>query len=66
MGSLAIYCTILHGEQQSAEHTQMRRAGNVASVGGSKNALNVLVANPEVQRPLLRPIRKWEDSCGSG
>ncbi|KAJ4438385.1 hypothetical protein ANN_14330 [Periplaneta americana] len=41
---------------------RLRWAGHVARMGESKNAYRVLVARPEVKRPLGRPRRRWEDN----
>jgi hypothetical protein len=39
----------------------MRLAGHVAH-GRKDNLYNVLVENPEGERPLGRPRRRWEDN----
>jgi hypothetical protein len=35
-------------------------AGHVARIGKT-NAYNIFVGKPEVEKPLRRPRRKWED-----
>jgi hypothetical protein len=40
----------------------MRLTGNVARIGEKKNAYRILVGNPEENRPLGRPGRRWVDS----
>ena len=39
----------------------MRLAEHVARMGERRGACGVLVGNPEGNRPLARPRRKWED-----
>jgi hypothetical protein len=38
---------------------RMRWAGDVAQMGEKRNSFRLLVRNPEVKRPLLRPRRRW-------
>jgi hypothetical protein len=40
---------------------RMRWTGHVARMGEGRNVYRVLVGNPEGQRPLGRPRRRWED-----
>jgi hypothetical protein len=40
---------------------RMRWAGHAARLGDEKNVYQVLVGNPEVDRQLGRPRRRWED-----
>jgi hypothetical protein len=40
----------------------MRRAGHVARMGTRRGVYGILVGNPEGQRPLGRPRRRWEDN----
>jgi hypothetical protein len=39
----------------------MRWAGHVARIGGKRNAYRILVGKSEINRPLQRPRRRWED-----
>jgi hypothetical protein len=39
----------------------MRWTGHVARIGEDRKVYKVLVGNPEGNRPLGRPRRKWED-----
>jgi hypothetical protein len=41
---------------------RMRWAGHVARMGEERGAHRVLVEKPEGERPLGRPIRRWEDN----
>jgi hypothetical protein len=41
---------------------RMRRAGDVARIGETRNAYNILVGKPEGKRPFGRPRRRWEDN----
>jgi hypothetical protein len=41
---------------------RMRWAGHVAQIGEKRNAYRLLVGNPERQKPLRRPRRRWEDN----
>jgi hypothetical protein len=41
---------------------RMRWAGNVARMGKKRNTYRTLVGNPEGNRPLGRPIRRWMDN----
>jgi hypothetical protein len=41
---------------------RMRCAGNVARMGGKRNAYMLLVGKPEEKRPLGRPRRRWVDN----
>jgi len=40
---------------------RMRWAGHVARMGDRRGVFRVLVENPEGNRPLGRPRRRWED-----
>jgi hypothetical protein len=40
---------------------RMSWAGHVARMGEKRNAYRILVENPEGERPLGRPRRKWVD-----
>jgi hypothetical protein len=43
--------------------SKMKRwAGHVADVGEERNACRVLVENPEGNRPVDKPRRRWEDN----
>jgi hypothetical protein len=44
------------------ESWRMRWAGQVARMGGMRNAYKILVGKPERKRPLGRPRRTWEDN----
>jgi hypothetical protein len=37
-------------------------AGHVAGTGEMRNAYNILVGEPEEERPLGRTRRRWEDT----
>jgi hypothetical protein len=41
---------------------RMRWAGHVARIGEKRNAYRLLVGNPEGNRPLGRPRRRWFDN----
>jgi hypothetical protein len=41
---------------------RMRRAGHVACMGEMRNACNILVGNPERNRLLGRPRRRWTNN----
>jgi hypothetical protein len=41
---------------------RMRWAGHVARMGAKRNAYRILVGNPERERPLGRPRRRWVDN----
>jgi hypothetical protein len=41
---------------------RMRWAGHVARMGEDTGVHRVLVGKPEVERPLGRPRRRWEDN----
>ena len=41
---------------------RMRWAGHVARMGEGRGVHRVLVGKPEGERPLGRPIRRWEDN----
>ena len=41
---------------------RMRWAGHVARMGDRRGVFRVLVENPEGNRPLGRPRRRWEDN----
>jgi hypothetical protein len=41
---------------------RMRRAGDVARIGETRNAYRILVGKPEGKRPLGRPRRRWVDN----
>jgi hypothetical protein len=41
---------------------RMRRARHVARIGEKRNAYRLLVGNPEGERPLGRPRRRWVDN----
>jgi hypothetical protein len=41
---------------------RMRWAGNVARMGGKRNAYRILVGKPEGKKPLGRPKRRWVDN----
>jgi hypothetical protein len=41
---------------------RMSWAGHVARIGEKKNAYRLLVGNPEGERPLGRPRRRWVDN----
>jgi len=40
----------------------MRWAGHVAGMGKRGGTYRVLVGKPEVNKPLLKPRRRWENS----
>jgi len=40
----------------------MRWAGHVARMGKGKSVYRVLVGKSQEQRPLGRPMRRWEDN----
>jgi hypothetical protein len=41
---------------------RMIRAGHVARIWEKRNAYRILIGNPEGERPLRRPRRRWEDN----
>jgi hypothetical protein len=41
---------------------RMRLTGHVAQMGAKLNAYRILVGNPEENRPLRRPRRRWVDN----
>jgi hypothetical protein len=41
---------------------RMRWAGHVARMGEKRNAYRILVAKPEVKKPLERLRHRWEDN----
>jgi len=41
---------------------RIRWAGHIAHMGDSRDIYRVLVEKPEGQRPLGRPMRRWEDN----
>jgi hypothetical protein len=41
---------------------RMRWAGHVARIGTKRNAYRILVGNPEGNRPLGKPRRRWVDN----
>jgi hypothetical protein len=45
---------------------RMRRARNVAQMGGKRNAYRILVGKPEGKRPLGRPRRRRVDNIKIG
>jgi hypothetical protein len=44
---------------------RMRWAGHVARMGEKRNAYRLMVGNPEEQRPLGRPRRRWVDNINT-
>ena len=41
---------------------RMRQAGHVARMGARRRIYRILVGKPEINRPLGRPRRGWEDN----
>jgi hypothetical protein len=46
----------------ASKSRRMRWAGHVARMGEKRNAYRILMGNPEGNRPLGRPRRKWVDN----
>jgi hypothetical protein len=46
--------------------SRMRLAGNVAGMGGKKNACRIMVGKPDGKSPLEGPGRKWQDNGKMG
>jgi hypothetical protein len=42
--------------------SRMRWAGQVARIGGERNAYRILMGKPDGKRPLGRPMRRWVDN----